>query len=688
MVEPQVGVVRPIPQQVTGNQVEGGLAVAGRDNNITTYLTGLRRLRPRPVDPEAVMPENQFVEPGFFASPLREIRSPIAPNPPVRIVVLRAPEGYGRRSAGLRLLASTTTPRERLFELLPDWDIPDAESLPQESNSGYLLNLRGVSQPLPNQFYEDLIGYARKLQARGSYLVVTATSSVWTRAWVDGVRHGILVQDIGCPNSVDVVKKYLRARPAVAERASWVDDPSSVFYGVLPENSSPSESVRLAHIIAVADNSKDEEKLDEYRGWRDKLSQWFSGGTEEVEVRAIRITGSLLNGAPAAVLLDCADQLLLAPEINLPPREGGLLARPDARSRLKPAGISFDAKTGAASLIHDSQGPAILEYVWKEHTQLSQVLTRWLQEISRGSAQGHLEVLASSLSKLAEAVGLTPLLTLAEGWLVEGEEKSIDLVGDLLSDLAVHPIFGSQVRAELTKWASGKREPSRQRAVARAISGEFGRTYPSQALTRAKYLLVSAGTPQVSADAVKAVRGLVGAPDIAVLAVDTIVKWITPTDGKPAAVETGVFLDVFAPPAENQSDFSPLQVALTRSGQAEQAVRARLVDGWLQVIRQGPQRDSAVPGLLSWRRAAEDDQLPQEAVVDVLIQLGRVVGHIDPPVRDVIAPEGKLRGVLISRLFAQINSAYGLAGGEIDVVPPRSEDRLSPSTSTEIGIRT
>src|SRR4051794_40833019 len=120
MVEPQPGSGLPVPQQVTGNWVEGDLAVAGRDNNITTYLTGLRRLRPRPVDPDVVMPENQFVEPEFFASALREIGSPIAPSPPVRIVVMRAPEGHGRRSAALRLLASTPIPRGRHFELLPD----------------------------------------------------------------------------------------------------------------------------------------------------------------------------------------------------------------------------------------------------------------------------------------------------------------------------------------------------------------------------------------------------------------------------------------------------------------------------------------------------------------------------------------------------------------------------------------
>lgn len=682
MVAPYQASAPSPPQSVVDNLVGGDLNVAGRDNIITAYLTGLQRLRPRPVDPDRAMPAERFVKPGSFDMAVRAVSPPSLSSTVARIVVLRAPEGYGRRSAALRVLASTSVPQDRFFELLPDWDTPDVASLPEERNAGYLLNLRGVSQSLPDQFFVDLIAYADRLRERGSYLVVTANSTVWTRAWADGLRLGVLVVDLGLPSPTDIVRTFLLSRPHTASRESWVDDSNSSFFGILPKNSSPGEAVRLAELIARAEGPRDEERLDEYHGWRDRLGQWFGGGSGDVEVRAIRISGALLNGAPGSVILDSADLLLRAPEINVPPREGGLLARPDARGRLKPAGITFDSKTGTARLIHDSQGSAILEYLWKEHTQLSQVLTRWLQDISRGPAQGDLKVLASSLTKLAEMVGVAPILDLAESWLLQGNDKSIDLVSDLISDLAIHPVLGGSVRIELTKWANGKSQPSRQRAVARAISGRFGRTYSSQALTRARYLVNSPGTPQVRKDVIKSIRDLAATVDLSALAVDTVVKWITPLEGRAASVEAGVFLDVFSPPSSNQPELSPLQVALAQGGPAGQAIRKRLVDGWLQVVRSDTHRGTAADRLLRWRRAAEDDQLPQGVVVDTIIQLGRAIGPFESPVREVIKPDGRLKDTLLNALFAEIETVYGPTSSDSSVASPESEAIEASEIST------
>ncbi len=654
-----------VERDVKGNVVLGDQNIAGRDNNITNYLTGLRHLRPHPVDPDKLMPANRFVSPGDnFARAAQAVRPSFGSAANVRVVVLLAPEEHGRKSAGLRLLAATNVASGRVSELLPDWDEPDVSCLPEERGVGYLLNLRGVTQPLPDAFYTDLVIYASGLRKTGSYMVITATKTVWSQARAGGSHPEILVAEIERPKPDDVVKRYLEGHEKTQGRSDWIDNKEGVFYGLLPEDCAPGEAVRLASIVAKAKNVEDKDALDEFKGWETRLSDWFSGGEEGVRTRAVRIAGAYLDKAPSTVVLSSADLLLAAPKINLPMPKGGLLAMPDAPSRLEPAGMSFDGATSIASLVHESQGPAIRRYLWTQHTQLSQeVLTQWLQDISQGPAKDHLDSLASALTQLAETVGIAPIFDLAEGWLRNGGKQHLDLVGDLLSDLAVHANLGSQTRAELAKWAAGKKEPARQRAVARACSGSFGKKYPSQALTRARYILSSPGSEEALKDATKAVRVLASDGDLAPLVTDTVVKWIT-NSGKSTGTELSVFYDVFdAPSGADQLEKSPLAVALAQSGEAGDAMRRRLLEGWQHVIGQSEDVFHSQQTLLNWRQGAEKGLLPQGPVVDIIIALGRATGIVNPPIRDVVKEEGPLRDALIVALFTEVQRTYRTADG-------------------------
>ncbi|MFE3551552.1 hypothetical protein ACFXN2_23155 [Streptomyces kronopolitis] len=648
-------------QDVNGNAALGDLNIAGRDNNITNYLTGLRRLRPRKVSPDKLMPANRFVTPDDehntnFDRARQAIRTSFG-STATRIVVLLAPEEHGRKSAALRLLATTNLPPDRIFELRPDWDEPDVDCLPKERSAGYLLNLRGVTEPLPDDFYDDLVAYASGLRNADSYMVITATTTVWSQARAAGAHSGILVAEIGLPDPEKIVKKYLESDESEDTRArsGWIGDTESVFHGLLPEHCAPGEAVRLASIIARAKHIKDDEALDEYHGWESHLSQWFSGGSDAVEERAVRIAGAFLDKSPAAAVLNSADLLLAAPKVDLPMPEGGLLAMPDAQSRLKPAGMSFDVTTGAASLVHESQGPAILRYLWTKHPQLSdEVLTEWLQEISQGPAKEHLGALASSLTQLAETVGIAPIFGLAEGWLQNDGKQYLELVGDLISDLAVHPTLGSQARAELATWARGKKEPARQRAVARACSGAFGKTYPSQALTRARYILNSPGSGEARQEAIDALRALACDAELTPLVVDTVVDWIA-NSGRQTGTPIDVFFDVFvAPSTERQQEKAPLSAALARGGEPGEAICRRLLEGWKHVFQASDDPSHAQNVLLSWRQSAENGQISQGPVVAIIIALGRAPGIASPFIKAVFTEEGPLKNVLIEALVAEI----------------------------------
>ncbi|MFI7019316.1 hypothetical protein [Streptomyces sp. NPDC050164] len=641
-------------QDVKGNFVRGDQNIAGRDNNITNYLTGLRHLRPRPVNPDKLMPANRFVSPGDnFDKASQAVRLHFGGMANVHIVVLLAPEKHGCRSAGLRLLAATNVASDRVFELLPDWDEPDVDCLPEERGAGYLLNLRSVTQPLPEAFYSGLVTYASTLRKAGSCMVIVTTKAAWSQARSSGPQPEILVTEIDRPSPTIVVRKYLESDGQTRDRSGWIDDKESVFHGLLPQDCAPGEAVRLALIIAKAKGIRDTDALDEYRGWESHLStDWFGGGSEGVETRAIRIAGAFLNKAPAEVVLNSADLLLDAPKIKFPKLEGGLLAMPDAPKRLEPAEISFDAVTGTASLVHESQGPAILRYVWTKHRQLTEeVLTQWLQDISQGPAKNHLDAIAAALTQLAETVGVTPIFDLAKGWLSDSNKRHQGLVGDLLSELAVHPALGSQVRAELATWADRKKWPERQCTVARACSGPFGKAYPSQALTRARYILNSPGTDEARKEALNAVRALAVDDELAPLVTDTVVTWIT-NAGKSIGTDRQVFFDVFSvPPSADQLENEPLAVALTKPGEAGEAIRQRLFEAWQHVIRYSEDPAQAQQVLLSWRAGAEGDCLPAGPVVDLIIALGRTMGIGAPFIKAVVKAKGPLKDALIDALL-------------------------------------
>ncbi|MBJ6644589.1 hypothetical protein [Streptomyces sp. BSE7-9] len=674
-----------VEQDVKGNFVAGDQNIAGRDNIISNYLTGLRHLRPHQVDPDKLMPANRFVSPGNnYDRAAQAVRLSFGSTANVRVVVLLAPEEHGRKSAGLRLLAATNVAAGRIFELLPDWDEPDVACLPEERGAGYLLNLRGVTQPLPDAFYSDLLTYASGLRNAGSYMVITATKTIWSQARAGGPHPEILVVEIERPKPDDVVKKYLESDEETQDRSGWIDNKEGVFFDLLPEDCAPGEAARLASIIAKAKSIEDKDALDEYKGWETHLSDWFRGGSEGVETRAVRIAGAYLNKAPGVVILNSADLLLAAPKINLPTPEGGLLARPDVPSRLKPAGMSFDVDTGVASLVHESQGPAILRYLWTQHTQLSQeVLMQWLQDISQGPAKDHLDALASALTQLAETVGITPIFDLAEGWLRNGSKQHLELVGDLVSDLAVHPTLGSRVRAELARWAAGKTEPARQRAVARACSGSFGKKYPSQALTRARYILNSPGSEEALKDATTAVRALASDVDLAPLVTDTVIKWIT-NAGKPTGTELNVFYEVFSVPSSpDQLEKSPLAVALTQPGDSGDAIRRRLLEGWQHIIEQSADVFHAQRILLDWRQGAEKGLLPPGPIVDIIFTLGCVTGIVNPPVRDVVLEDGPLKEALIAAFLAEFHRTYQATDGPLPVPSGTTLVESNPEGATE-----
>jgi len=645
-------------QHVSGNVAGRDIVIAGRDAVFTNYWVGLRILKPKPVNPDTYIPLKRFVAPPGYETLREALHRSAFRGENAHVLFVLAPEAYGRKSAAIRLLATRVSP-ERIYELLPDWDTPDVACLPKERGAGYLLNLRGIRQSLPLDFLNDLVEFAQELSKLESYLAITATPSVCAAIREIGHDPRVAIQEIERPSGIQIVKKFLQAEGGLEERIYWLDDPNSVFHNLLPDNSAPTDAVRLAVIMSKAKGPQDKEALDEYQDWKGYLDRLFGPADDDkdedkVEKRAKAIAIAFLDKTPASVILDSADRLLSMEEINWQMPKGGPLALPDAEHRLRSIHATFDEETGIASLVHESQGPAILRRVWTRHVQLTRVLTKWLEDISQGAAKDHLDTLARSLMTLAETVGVGPIFSLAEGWLKNHNKRHVQLVADLISGLAVHPTLGSEARSEIAKWAKGRQYAPRQKAAARACAGSFGIMYTSMALTRIRYVLESTEDGDVEREAIDALRSLAVRETLAPLVVDAVVKWLDNSDKM-----SNVFFEIFGRLAPSHST-SPLEVALSLPRDAVEELLKRLIDAWNHILERGEDLQEAEQALLAWRMGAEEGRLPMDLVVQTFLKLAP--GITNPPIKSVIMRDGPFKDALIPALVAELTGPTHVNG--------------------------
>ncbi|MEU8892305.1 hypothetical protein [Streptomyces sp. NPDC048442] len=649
-------------------QVQGELRNVRNMNvargNITQYMVGLAHLRPHPVSRRQLLPEQLFVPP---TRPGGE-RSAVPPPAPVDggVLALLGDEESGRRTAALDFLDTVLDEGQRIFELFPDWEQPDVSRIPDEPDTGYLLNLSGVREPLGSRFHEQLTQYATRAAATGTRLVIIATTRVWNNPAADSRNSMVSVMTIGRPSSKSVAERRIAAHPERAARTAWLQASGGVFADLLRGDESPAEGVRLAEIVLQAKGVDDAEARDRFRGWEHKLTDWFGGADPEApEYRALQISAAVFDGCPARVVLDAADALLGDSCVNWPARKGGPLAGADDTQRCSDADVHF-ASDGTVSLSHDRPGidRALLRHVWRNRPQLVPVLTGWLSGISRpgGIAEGSLVRLAEVLTTVAEAEGPDAVLNLTSQWLLSGRTKHTGLAVDLLDQLAVDARFGAAVRAELTNWAKAHTKPQRQRAVAAVCRGRLGREYTSIALTRLKYVLDSAQESGVRDAAVGALGELLRNADLCARVLKTLVEWMG-VQGRDEASRAAFLAVLAAPAATDESSLARMFLAL--DGEHGDAVRQLLKKGWQAAWRCPELRTRASEVLDAWCEAASEGLLPLDAVEEVVSAVFLEEPHaLGDDLNKVIGGAGELRARLRVRYVRQIQeSIHGRSPG-------------------------
>lgn len=170
------------------------------------------------------------------------------------VAVLVGPDGVGKRTAALKLLAEFIDEgfggdtQNRLAELIADWDKPSTSGLPAAPATGYLLDLGGELLGLPEKFAKGLLEHASQLRDVQSCLVISVTPESWRECAESG---SVIAQEIKQPDGLTVAERRLDALSDSPERLKWLG--LGFVRAALPPHVGPADAVRLAKKLAELD---------------------------------------------------------------------------------------------------------------------------------------------------------------------------------------------------------------------------------------------------------------------------------------------------------------------------------------------------------------------------------------------------------------------------------------------------
>ncbi|MEV0374672.1 hypothetical protein AB0I10_33640 [Streptomyces sp. NPDC050636] len=584
------------------------------------YVRGWEYLRGVGVDNhEMDLVENAFVDtPGIngagqvahAVSMLKRV------NGRSRALVLLGETGVGRRTAALRVLRDAGVPRERIRWLVLDWERPRTEQVPYTKGHGFILDLTGY-RSLPEDFYTGLADYQKEAEAAEAFLIILATPGTWAPEAFATLPSVCLAH----PPAKGIAEAHLRH--LAAGRLNWLT--SVPLDALLAEATQASDAARLARLVAQAAEDDRDAVKQEFTDWKQHLHDWFErfSNPEDLRERALLVAAALLEGVPADVVLEAADQLFVEVGGVLPP--GRALAGRDLDMRLD--AIKASSVGGGESISLDAErhglAGAVLQYVWQQRPQLRRGLLEWASRISapNGIAVRHLRRIATSLARLSLLPGGATVLSVASTWIDTGRSAHRELAVEVLETMALHPHTGAGVRKQLYDWAHQKNtSEALATAVAEICSGRLGQTYPRIALTRLR-LLASREDGRAREAVAKAVRTLASAPEQRTLVLSEIVDWSESADDTVRKAGASTFLALTDVTGDN---LLPLPVARETADDSIDALAGQLlVRGWRAALLEPTAAKAAHDQLAA---CLDSPRLSDEQVLPLAVAVLR--GHL------------------------------------------------------------
>ncbi|MFJ6012424.1 hypothetical protein [Streptomyces sp. NPDC092952] len=544
------------------------------------------------------------------------------------LVVIAGPPEYGKRTAGIRALWRTARSRlardasMELKEIEPDWEDPaepDCSLLPDAAHTGYLLHIESemTGWANPNRVAGALAVHAEKLAKIGSCLVVIADERVWPQ----GAAHtAALVHVRNRPSAQLVARTHLEYVYNLPGRADLVTaDRSEPVAGaaarLLTAESTPADGARLAALLAATDGSPEsvETAVSRFQEWSTDVSAVFTATTQMPEDRALLIAAVFLNGEDALTIQEGA-RALLGDQEQDSVRE--ILTGPDLSDRL--ASVKAKVSGRKASFDHrPGYTRAVLLHLWHQRPDIHTPLLQWLDGLVADQAgTKRLKRISDLLVELAITENDIRVVEMIKNWIGDSsDEGHLRLIASVLSRTAQADRLGPAVRAKLLDWAHDGKEPV-ARVVAMVCQSDFAQQYPRQALVRIQHVLGRAERDKAVMEAEAALRAM-AAEEKQLPTVWRMVNAWAAKRGNTAG--SRAFLAVIDP----QPHPYALQVTLA-SAAADPVVADALVTGWSTALENRAVHPECRLLIDRWAHARADGTVPREHVTEIL---GRVISR-------------------------------------------------------------
>jgi hypothetical protein len=560
-----------------------------------------------------------------------------------RLVVLHGPARQGKATTALYLLSRRRTPCAfQLYAGLAPLDVADQLG----EDGAYLLD------NLAAEHADQLDGaqlrqLGRRLEERRSYLVVTVDVSA--RLSKDGTGDQVLEWH-GHPEPARVLDRHLTHLLGCDELPAVARDllAKEVVQKLVVRLRFPGESVELARLLerVLVKGLPLATALQSFgRFVEQEVAAWFERG-RDLKRWSFMISLALLSGSSYQTVADAAERL---EHLVRPPREEDepstmdSLLGPSRSQRLKEANASSspgyedsDLGRSPADLVTlDDRRfqPAVLDYIWQEHSPMRRPLVQWLCELGAHPSPGVRAKAAAAVGRLSTYDFEYMRHAVLEIWAVADDRRVRVSTGWALGVPVRDREVRQQVFALLHRWAtSAGLAPW---TAAAALGGPVGLHEPGRAL-RELQVIVEGNPGRLFWLVFRSVANVFDAgrqrPGHYEEVLRALVSW---TEGqerrgrKPTPQElTGLLLFIglaanarIEPPPESK----PWPTLLWLVGRG-QDLRDVIVLLWRRALNTKASRAVALETLEDWLRLADEDSRLTGPCVTLIEQLS-VVEH-------------------------------------------------------------
>jgi hypothetical protein len=513
-------------------------------------------------------------------------------------LIVTGERGSGRRTAALRLLDDVSAAGP-IYELVPTWKRPNVHVLPPPPAARCLLDLsEPATEPAPADFGKRLLDWARE---RHLCLVVIAADETGASRWAGSAGNAVI--RLQSPDARELVASEFRRSGAWEPRIATLEDPA--FEKIWKSAPKAEDARRLARLIIGGTGRSPEEIADEYRGWREWISQTLPG--KPFGTRALMWAAAFCDRGQRRSVLQMSEDLRRRLGEDRGP--AAILSDTPSSRRLQEAEIERDGDTVQLSPARHGLPAALRTYLWDEFEDpaLREILTKWIIAQLGGLAAADAELVASAVLDIVIGFRDDDLLRALRDQLT-GDKRPVAV--RTLSRAALDPRFGAHVRASLWHWARASK--SQADLVAEVCGGTFGDQQPDRALVRLGW---AAQTSQPDSPALaSALASLAARHPEAVLG--SIARWFDDDDRLTAGINAFLAL-------ASTSAGAALLCGRADPASGQPGFQGALIGYFQRSLSEPSSYEAAICVLMAWERFSGDGTISSRTAISVL---GRALG--------------------------------------------------------------